>query len=105
LWLGKRPERLIGDALEEIAEAEKRQSALRLGGSADEDAIRAVAGGVDCSAPDSGLADPRFAFENEGRRASRQAVEELTYSVLLPLPSDHVHGSAPCQYASPLARV
>jgi len=99
LWFGKKLESLVGHAVEEVAEAEKRERALRVGGSADEEAVGATTRGVDRCAPDGGLADPGFALENQRGRAFGQQVEEPIHCVLLPLPSDDLHLSTPRRHS------
>ena len=100
LRLGKAVEGGIGRALEEVAEAEKRERALALRRSTDEDAIGATPRGVDDRAPDRRLADSGLALEDERGGAVRDVVEEAVCACHLPLPSDELHGSRPFSGAS-----
>jgi hypothetical protein len=58
LRLGKKLDGFVRHAFKEIAEAEKRERALRLGRPTDEKAVRATTPGVRRRALDGGLSDP-----------------------------------------------
>jgi hypothetical protein len=75
------PECLVEDVTDEVAESGVRQMSLCLHRTGTEDAKRPLGGELQCRAPESRLADPGIALDDERRRGWGGAVEELLQRV------------------------
>jgi hypothetical protein len=88
-------QRLVGDTLEEVAQARVREAALRLRGARREHHEATCARRLDGSLPERRLADPRVPLEDEHRRAVVRSLEEPRDGGQLLLPADDLEHHLP----------
>jgi len=85
----------VGHGVEEVDEGGERQVSLRLSRSRSQHADRTFPGSAERQFPQSGLADPRLALDQERREPARESVQELADSVELAVAPNHIHERTP----------